>query len=86
MTCPIFGRSKGEGEFCEEVLENGVCVETSKRTRTSKDRDRTTHRGMLERHRPGDLTCIFMVNFFGDGNVVLMRVVRIVLLKVERSN
>ena len=34
----------------------------------------------------GDLTCIFMVNFFGDGDVVLMRVVRIVLLKVERSN
>ena len=27
-----------------------------------------------------------MVNFFGEGDVVLMRVVRIVLLKVERSN
>ena len=34
----------------------------------------------------GDLTCIFMVNFFGEGDVVLMRVVRIVLLKAERSN
>ena len=34
----------------------------------------------------GDLTCIFMVNFFGEGDVVLMRVLRIVLLKVERSN
>ena len=27
-----------------------------------------------------------MVNFFGEGDVVLMHVVRIVLLKVERSN
>ena len=34
----------------------------------------------------GDLTCIFMVNFFGEGDVVLMRVVKIVLLKAERSN